>query len=291
MISMKTHGEPAETGKHNNGMRSWMTVVGWAVGAVLLGAILLIGAGCGDIEIDLSSESDEPVETRDDSFTVGSSPRLEVDSFNGRITVSLSSDDTIRVQATLRRADRIEYQVSQDGDTVRAEAREKGKTLGRSPGADIKVTAPVSTRVELRSSNGAIEVAGIEESGHLDTSNGKIVLKSVRGDFDASTSNGGIDVSGLVGTVTLETSNGSIDFTGELTPDGRNEMRTSNGSVHVHLQGTPSVRLDATTSNGGVTSKLPILATSTGENHLTGTIGDGDADLVIRTSNGSVTVQ
>ena len=68
-------------------------------------------------------------------------------------------------------------------------------------------------------------------------------------------------------------------------------MRTSNGSVSVTLRGTPSLRFDASTSNGTVKSELPVLATSTGDQHLAGTIGDGEAELSVETSNGSVTIQ
>ena len=72
---------------------------------------------------------------------------------------------------------------------------------------------------------------------------------------------------------------------------GVNEFRTSNGSITVNLGGEPSVNLDASTSNGTVSSKVPILATTTENTHLVGTIGNGDADLIAVTSNGSVTVQ
>ena len=64
------------------------------------------------------------------------------------------------------------------------------------------------------------------------------------------------------------------------------------GSVEIKLHGTPSVNLDASTGNGSVTIGLPILTTSPGdEHHQVGTIGAGDAELFVRTSNGSVMIQ
>jgi DUF4097 and DUF4098 domain-containing protein YvlB len=91
--------------------------------------------------------------------------------------------------------------------------------------------------------------------------------------------------------VSLETSNGSVRFTGELTPGGGNEMRPSDGSITVNLESEPSIELEASTSRDSVTSKLPIIASSAGDDHLIGTIGNGDAELTIWTSNGSITVQ
>lgn len=141
------------------------------------------------------------------------------------------------------------------------------------------------------SGNGSIEVRGLRGSGVLRTSNGKIVAGDFTGDLQASTSNGGIEVTGLKGSANLETSNGHISFSGELTPGSRNEIRTSNSGVSVRLEGTLSVVLDASTSNGKVSSELPLLATSTDNTHLAGTIGDGDSELSIRASNGSITIR
>jgi len=132
----------------------------------------------------------------------------------------------------------------------------------------------------------------MHRSGTVHSSNGNIVLADVVGDFDVSKSNGGVTVSHATGTFDIETSNGPIEFDGEIVPGGDNRMKTNNGSVEIVLQGTPSVELDASTSNGSVPSKLPILTVSTGdEDHLKGTIGDGEAVLFVRKSNGSVSVQ
>jgi hypothetical protein len=266
------------------------------VGAALVGVTLLLIAGRGDIVVELGSDgtgtsSDQPIESKDDSFIVGSTPRLAVTSFNGSITVTAGPADSIRVQATLRRADKIEYAAVQDGDTVTVSARQEGRTFGRSPGAEIEVTVPPSTGVDLRTSNGMISLSGVQRSGSLRTSNGKIVVDGMAGDLIARTSNGAIGVTDFSGGVELETSNGSVEFDGELTPGSANEMATSNGTIRVTLRGTPSVRLDATTSNSTVTSRLPVLTTSAGDNHLAGTIGDGEAELRVHSSNGAVTIQ
>ena len=236
-----------------------------------------------------------PTETRDDSFFVGASPRVVVSGGNGRVIVNPGTDGTVRVQATLRKPDDVEYETGQEGDTISVEAKEKSRGIfnfGESPGADIEITAPSNTRVELRTSNGRVEVYGMHQSGTVRTSNGKIVMEDVMGDFDISTSNGAVTITLASGTFDVETSNGRIEFDGELAPGGNNRMTTSNGSVEIKLQGTPSVKLDASSGNGSVTTRLPILTTSPGdERHLVGTIGDGDAELFVSTSNGSVTIQ
>ena len=201
----------------------------------------------------------------------------------------------VRVQAILRKPNDLEYKAIQEGNTIRIDAKEQGLGIfnfGGSPGADIDITAPSDTRVELRTSNGRVEVHGMQQSGTVRTSNGKIVMEDVTGDFDISTSNGAVTISLASGTFDAKTTNGRIEFDGELAAGGTNRMATVNGSVEITLQGTPSVQLDASTVNGSVTTRIPILTTSPGdERHLVGTIGAGDAELFVRTTNGSVLVR
>ena len=249
-----------------------------------------------------------PTETRDDSFVVGDSVRLIVDSLNGSIEVTAAAVGEVRVQATIRGANRIEYEVAQNGDTITASARKTGWALFGGGGVSLVIAVPPQADVELETSNGSILLSGVEGSGSLETSNGTIVLEDVKGDFDGDTSNGSITINGLegsarfdtsnarvelrqvVGEVDVETSNGRIFYSGDMIPGGRNRLVTSNGDVNVELHGTPSLDLDASTSKGRVTSEFPILVTLMKERELTGTIGAGEADLFIRTSNASVNV-
>ena len=69
-------------------------------------------------------------------------------------------------------------------------------------------------------------------------------------------------------------------------------MTTSNGSVEITLRGTPSVKLDGSTSNGSIDTEYPILTSTPGDKHrLVGIIGSGEAELVVKTSNGSVVIR
>jgi len=269
------------------------------IAVMIMAVTLLVTAGC----------TAGPTETRDDSFTVNGTATLVVNSDNGWIKVNTGTDDEVRVQATLRGIDRIDYEVSQDGSTITVLAEIDQGWFVSDVGVDITITTPVNTDAELETSNGMISLNGIEGTGTLRTSNGKIVLENVKGDFEGRTSNGKIEVDTLEGTALLSTSNGGLDFqevtgevdaetsngrisySGDMIAGGDNRLITSNGNVDVELLGIPSIELDASTSNGDITSALPITATTTSDDHLVGTIGDGEADLYIRTSNGDVTIR
>ncbi len=215
------------------------------------------------------------------------------------------------MRAELRDIRRIKYEAIQNGDEVIVTAEKTGKwwfPAGNTQ-ADIYVTVPANTALRLETSNGKIDVTGTTRGGILETSNGAIALQDVKGDFEATTSNGAIEIDSFDGSaylrtsngkVTLQeakgefnakTSNGSVSFSGDMTPGGSNRLVTSNEDVKVELTGTPSVHLDASTSNEDVKCALPILATKTDADHLIGTIGAGEADLYVETSNGDVTIQ
>ena len=257
--------------------------------------LLILGVLLVSLTVACSSGFGGPTETRDHSFVVGETPRVVVSGDNGRIIVKPGTDGTVRVQATLRKPDDLKYEVTQEGHSISVEAKKKRRgflNFGDSPGADIEITAPLNTRVELRTSNGGVEVYGMHQSGTVRTSNGKIVMEDLIGDFDLSTTNGSVTITLARGTFDVETVNGRIEFDGEIVPGGINRMTTVNGSVEIKLQGTPSVKLEASSGNGSVTTRFPILTTSTGDKrHLVGTIGVGDAELFVRTINGSVTIQ
>jgi DUF4097 and DUF4098 domain-containing protein YvlB len=251
-----------------------------------------------------------PTETRENSFSVAGSSRILVNSVNGNIEVNAGLGNEVLVRATLRDAPRVKYELSQVGNTITVDVQtSKRWWFFGSGGVDVTITVPPQTDVELDTSNGFIELHGLEGSGSLNSSNGKIVLDNMRGNFEGRTSNGRIEVNAVEGSVTLKTSNGKIDvrgvqgefdidssngsvfYSGNMTAGGSNRLVTSNGDVVVELQGKPSVVLDAETSNGEVTSELPILATVTSKERLAGKIGEGEADLYIRTSNGDITIR
>ena len=258
-------------------------------GLLILGCIAFaFAAACGGTPDSASK--------RDDIFSVGDSPKVVVSSGHGRISVRSGTENLVRVQAVLRKPDKINYVIEQSEDsiTITAEANEEPFKLfnfGGSPGADIEITAPAATRIELQTSNGGVEVHGITGSGTVQTSHGAVSMNGVIGDFVVFTSHGAVKIADAKGTFEIETSYGRIEFDGELAAGGHNRMETSNGGVEVKLRGVPSVKIDASTRNGTVETGLPIVPTPAKHvGHLIGIVGPGDAELFVRTSHGSVTI-
>ena len=156
------------------------------------------------------------------------------------------------------------------------------------------MTVPIEMAMNLETSNGSIEVTGVDGNVRCDTSNGSVRVIDCRGSVDVKTSNGKIRLEGeSLASVRARTSNGSVQVTGSLEP-GSHEIQTSNGSIQVDLSGTP-LSVMATTSNGSVTANGQKL--NKGEAITLGPMSESEAAsdasiaaLSLRTSNGSITI-
>ena len=279
--------------------KSW---AGAGFGVMLLAGCTLVMAGC------VTSPASE---TRDSSFPAAGSLSLTVDSFNGKIEISKSTGNVVAVHAVLRDATRINYSAVQNGNRIIVTAAGINEWLPFFGwhGADIQVSIPSASTIDLKTSNGQILVDGMESNGTLQSSNGGVTLQNVNGKFTADTtngriqvsnfngsgnfktSNGGVGLENVAGDFIVSTTNGGIAFNGQLADGGQNRLTTSNGGVSVTLNGTPGVNLEAYTSNGKINCLLPILSQQSTSTHLSGTIGAGGADLYVKTSNGNVTVK
>ena len=223
---------------------------------ILLLALPLGILGCS-ISIGDGGAGNAETVVQEDSFQVSGSPRLVVETENGAIRVRSSGGaGEVRVTATIRNPDKVEYHTDQNGDTVSvsADVEPAGNVINAR--VDVEVVVPEKAQLELETSNGRITLSDID------------------------------------GSVSAKTSNGSITFAGSLEPESQNSLRTSNGDVDVTLVNTPGVKLDAETSNGKISSELPITITGrSNDDQLTGDIGDGSSSLRIRTSNGDITIK
>ena len=132
-------------------------------------------------------DKDGKTSMRDDTFAVGDNPRLVVRGFNGRIQVRAGEPGSIRVRARLKKPRGIKYSAVQEGDLVTVEAKDQqseGFLHGFSrqhSGANIEVTVPIETSVDLATSNGPVELQGTEGGGTVQTKNGPIRVEQLQG--------------------------------------------------------------------------------------------------------------
>jgi len=264
-----------------------------------------------------------PTETRMNTFSVGSSPTVEVKVGNGDVELIVGAEGEITVTAELRNPDKVDYKVSQDGDKITVDAKTRSNSR-----ADVTVTLPANTEFEVDTGNGDIDVADVQAPGRVSCGNGSITferlkgdvtgnlgngditindvagsfilsdgngdinLKDVAGSFKLNVGNGDIELHEATGSFNLSIGNGDIRFQGELPPGSESTFNVGNGSVTVELMGSPSVALDLEAEQKGkVRCNLPVTVSEQSEYRLVGTIGNGEATLKVRTGTGNITIR
>lgn len=264
-----------------------------------------------------------PTETRTNTFSVGTSPSVEVTVDNGSLTLIVGSDSEITVTTNLKNPAKIEYTISQEGDKVTVDADTRSGSR-----ADVSVTAPENTMFTLETGNGSVSVTGVQASGLVSSGNGSIMLNQLKGDvtgnigngkttlsdvegtYILNTGNGDIQLAGATGSfilssgngdirltdgrgsIILSAGNGSISFEGELTPGSDNTIDIGNGPVTVEITGSPSLSLDLEIDDRGkIRVDLPVTVSQQSGYRLIGTVGDGEAALNVRMGSGNITIK
>ena len=297
----------------------------WAIFAAFLAIVALLGlAGCDldDLVAGLQSSAAKSEEIVETTFPVDGSPVLHIDSSNGAVSVrGVEGQTEVRVTATLvsggktleeaeDRRERIVVRMTQTGNEITLAYRqsEQDDDVKRYSGVQFDVTTPIDVEVDIDTSNGAIDLNGLTGLFQVETSNGAIDADSLTGDLDAETSNGRISVYRSVGTFDLHTSNGEIrleDVEGTIEADtsngqilfhglpvgDRHELRTSNGRIEVAIPSDCSVAIDAETSNSSISTDLPLVGDTQGDEWSATLNGPATVLMVLRTSNGNIRIE
>ncbi len=247
-------------------------------------SILLIACDAGGDEI------------LEQSFRVGDSPRLVVGADNGSVLVETGPNGTITVSSAVRNKDDVDLGVSAEGDvvTVRSVTTISGSLIGdRAEGAvDFTITVPPDTAIEIGASVGPITVRGVRAGGTITDGAGSIELRGVSGDYSGGAGAGDIKIIDGDGSFRFTTGVGSITFDGAMVNSGSNEFETGVGDVTVTFSEGVGVEIDATTSTGTISNELTLtdeeLEASVAGARLSGSLGNGGADLLIVVGVGSL---
>jgi hypothetical protein len=246
--------------------------------------ILLIACGAGGDEI------------LEQSFQVGDLPRLVVGADNGSVLVETGPEGTISVLSVISNKDDVDLSVTADGDvvTVRSATTISGNLIGdRAEGAvDFTITVPPDTVIEIGTAVGPITVKGVRAGGTITDGAGSIELRGVSGEYSGGVGAGDIRVVDGDGSFRFTTGVGSIMFDGVMVSGGSNEFETGVGDVTMTFPEGGGVEIAAATSTGMISNDL-ILTDESSETSsvgasISGTLGDGGADLRIVVGVGSL---
>lgn len=196
--------------------------------------------------------------------------RLVVDSSEGSVTVTGSTESGARVIVTANRDDidqLFDFSYEENAGQVRITARRRhpwGWNWGHGINLHFDVTVPEETAVEVKTGGGGVEVSRIKRETELNTSGGSIRASDLGANLRAHTSGGGIELEELRGNARVDTSGGDIrarSLGGSLearTSGGSIDLREVRGDLLAHTSGgsirveDAGGRVDADTSGGSV---------------------------------------
>lgn len=246
---------------------------------VLIGGILF--SGCS-----LFQKRYEKTEKKEISVNVSGKKKVVLDNTNGDIkVVKNSSDSTLIVKAegtfhlTKRELDedkdRIKIKIDSTGDVITIKTdyvREKRFfsfhfNLGSE--IDYELLVPEGIEVSIDNTNGKAEISEISNTVKVNLTNGNVTLHNP------------------TGLVKVDITNGKIK--GELDSAKGLNLKITNGSIALSLGEKFSGKFRIETVNGIIkTNDLSFKDVSNDKKNFKGTLGSGDADIIMETVNGSI---
>ncbi len=235
-----------------------------------------VGAGAGYTKFSQETKT----------FTVSGSPRVNITTFDGRVTVRGWDKSEVSFKATKHAADdeslkQISIQSEQQGQAISVNALNPNHANGS---VSMEVFVPrqatlhvssgdggvnldgVSGEITLRSGDGPIEVVNSNGQLHVNTGDGMIQISKFDGQVDARTGDGAIALDGNFNALSARTGDGEISLTvpagSSFTIETNTPDEISNEGFSVAEDITPSPRLKRwRIGNGG---KVFVLRTGEG---------------------------
>jgi DUF4097 and DUF4098 domain-containing protein YvlB len=172
----------------------------------------------------------------------------------------------------------------------------KGDTRLKTSDGSIACARLEAQTLDLHTSDGRITLSDVTAAScTARTSDGGITLENARGDnIGLRTSDGAIRCRNITAArLDCHTSDGSIQI--EYAPDAPKALNvsatTSDSNIHLAAPAGLSAVVEATTGDGSIQTFLPITVQGKIGKSLTGTVGDGEGRVYLKTQDGSITIR
>jgi DUF4097 and DUF4098 domain-containing protein YvlB len=233
------------------------------------------------------------------TFNLTGKPDLRVETSDANIRVETWDQNTI--EATVKT---VRYKIGEDGikivehqtgDVVQLEVRyphSHGLTIDWGQRrVDVVIHMPREGKVNLRTSDGNIEIGGFKGEMDLHSGDGSEILDAVDGKLRATTGDGHIRANGRFDELDLKTGDGHVDVRAaagsSLNASWR--LETGDGNVTLEIPGDMAADVDLHTGDGHIDVDMPV--TTQGkirENEVRGKLNGGGNLVTIRTGDGSI---
>jgi DUF4097 and DUF4098 domain-containing protein YvlB len=251
-----------------------------ATGAALLALSL------GACDLAMSGFREEAKDIWSKSYPLAANGRLEIVNTSGGIYVTPTDGSQVEIKAErIARAatqqgandllQKLEMREDVSSGRVHLESRQPSMT-GFHGSVEVRyiIRVPRSASVDLRETNGHVEVTGLSHETHLSTTNGHINGTKLDGTVHASTTNGRIalEMTSVTQDIEAETTNGSVTVRVPTDANADVSARVTNG--HIGIEGLPSLKAEDENSR----------------RRFSGRLNNGGHAIRLQTTNGSITL-
>ncbi len=232
------------------------------------------------------------------TYNVSGKPNLRIETSDANIRVTTWDQNTIEAKVITSNykigEDGIRVEERQTGDSVEIEVRYPHHNFNIGWGqhnVDIIVQMPREGRVNLRTGDGKIDIAGLKGDMDLHSGDGSENLEQVDGRLHASTGDGHINANGRFDELELKTGDGHVEVRAAAgsTLAAAWRLETGDGNVSLEIPGELSADVSLHTSDGHIDLDMPI--TTEGkirQNEVHGKLNGGGNALTIHTGDGSI---
>jgi len=234
------------------------------------------------------------------TYNISGKPDLRIDTSDANIRVTTWDQNTIEAKVITSHykigEGGIRVEERQNGDLVEIDVRYPHHNVHFSVEwgqhkVDIIIQMPREGRVNLRTGDGKIDLAGLKGDMDLHSGDGSENLEGVDGKLRASTGDGHITASGRFDALDLKTGDGHVEVraaAGSSLATGW-RLETGDGNVNLEVPGDLAADVDLHTSGGHIDLDMPVTtAGKIRENEVRGKVNGGGSLLTIRTGDGSI---
>jgi DUF4097 and DUF4098 domain-containing protein YvlB len=232
------------------------------------------------------------------TFNLTGKPDLRVETSDANIRVDTWDQNTIEARVTTVRykigENGIRVEDHQNGDVVEIDVRYPHHNFNFEFGqhrVDVIIHIPREGKVNLRTGDGKIEIAGFKGEMDLHSGDGSETLDAVDGKLRASTSDGHIRANGRFDEMELKTGDGHVEVraaAGSSLASGW-RLETGDGNVTLEIPDNLAADVDFHTGDGHIDLDMPVATEGKiRENEVRGKLNGGGPLMTIRTGDGSI---
>jgi Putative adhesin len=220
------------------------------------------------------------------TFSVAGSPRVNIVTFDGAITVHGWDNPQVKYTATKRGGDeqelkQVTIQSEQQGSSVSIVARSEESNGA----ASLDVYVPRNSTLHVTSQDGELNLDGVSGELTLRTGDGSIKVTNGGGQLQVNTGDGEIRIASFEGQVDARTGDGEISLDGKFTGLA---ARTGDGNISLSVPGNSDFTIETNAEgidNAGMTISEDIAPSKRVKRWR---VGRGGNVFVLNTGDGRI---